>query len=67
MGAHRDAWVENFNAEFAANVQADHLQALIDLIKCFETVPHEQLIVAARARGVPHGPPASIPGCLQVM
>ena len=53
MGAHRAAWNECFSAELAANVQSDHLQALVDLVKCFETVPHEHLIAAARARGFP--------------
>ena len=53
MGAHRAAWTEGFDAEYAANVQADHLQALVDLVKCFETVPHSHLVRAARALGFP--------------
>ena len=52
MGAYRAAWNENFAAEFAANAKADHLQALVDLVKCFETVPHAELVEAAKARGV---------------
>ena len=52
MGAHRAAWNESFSAELAAHVKADHIQALLDLVKCFETVPHAELVHAARARGV---------------
>ena len=52
MGAARASWNEVFVAEMAGSMQADHLQALIDLIKCFESVPHRELIEAARARGV---------------
>ena len=53
MGAYRATWCETFAAEIAASTQTDHIQALLDLIKCFESVPHQQLVTAARARGVP--------------
>ena len=29
------------------------MQALIDLVKCFESVPHAELIAAAKARNAP--------------
>ena len=53
MGAFRASWNEGFMAEFAAGVRADFLQALVDLVKCFETVPHDELLAAAKARNLP--------------
>ena len=53
MGAQRAAWVEAFCAESAALESEDHAQALMDLTKAFETVPHDALLDAAKRRGFP--------------
>ena len=47
------SWQAAFYAESAALASMDHAQALLDLVKAFETVPHHILVVAAAARGYP--------------
>ena len=47
------AWQAAFVAESAALAAQDHVQVLLDLVKAFETVPHDVLARAARARGYP--------------
>ena len=53
MGAQRAAWVEAFCAESAALESESHAQALMDLTKAFETIPHDLLLDAAKCRGFP--------------
>ena len=47
------AWQAAFVAESASLADADHVQVLLDLVKAFETVPHDVLASAAVARGIP--------------
>ncbi len=51
MGAQRAAWQSAFHAELAAADQLAFAQAMLDLVKAFEKVPHEHLIQAVRALG----------------
>ena len=51
MGAQRASWEAAFMAEIAALQCRDHAQALLDLVKAFETVPHDLLVEAAKAKG----------------
>ena len=51
MGAQRAAWEAAFAAELAALRCSDHVQVLLDLVKAFETVPHDKLVEAAMAKG----------------
>ena len=51
MGAQRAAWEAAFTAELAAHCRKDHLQVLLDLVKAFETVPHDKLVAVAVAKG----------------
>ena len=51
--AQHAAWQAAFVAESAALSNLDHIQALLDLVKAFETVPHYVLVAAARAKGYP--------------
>ena len=51
MGAQRAAWEAAFASELAAHCRNDHLQILLDLVKAFETVPHDKLVEAAVAKG----------------
>ena len=51
MGAQRAAWQASLRAESAALAADDHVQALLDLTKAFEMVPHQQLVAAAIKRG----------------
>lgn len=53
MGAHKASWQSAFAAEAASLGADDHAQALIDLVKAFETVPHDVLFEAARIKGYP--------------
>ena len=46
-GAQRAAWIEAFRAETAAADGLDQAQALLDLTKAFEAVPHVKLLQAA--------------------
>ena len=50
MGAQKAAWQAAFTAEAAALSKLEHAQALLDLVKAFETVPHWILVLAAIAR-----------------
>jgi hypothetical protein len=47
------AWQAAFTAECAALMHLDHIQALLDLVKAFETVPHWILARCAAAKGYP--------------
>ena len=51
MGAHRAAWLAAFKAEAAAMGNEQYVQAMLDLTKAFEAVPHDALINAARDMG----------------
>eukprot|EP00973_Karenia_brevis_P025146 3467985-Karenia_brevis.AAC.1 len=51
--AQHAAWQAAMTAECAALEHLDHLQALLDLVKAFETVPHFILVRCAAARGYP--------------
>ena len=53
MSAQYASWQAAFIAECAALAHLDHLQALLDLVKAFETVPHRILANAAAAKGYP--------------
>ena len=48
MGAQRAAWQIAFQAENAHLTDQHYAQALLDLVKCFEKIPHEELITAAK-------------------
>ena len=50
MGAKRASWQEAFAAEAANRGGMDHAQALLDLVKAFETVPHWVLVEAAKLK-----------------
>ena len=53
MGAQRAAWEAAFIAELAALRDLVHVDSLLDLVKAFETVPHQELIDAAERLGYP--------------
>ena len=53
MGAQKASWKEAFAAEAAALGGLEHAQALLDLVKAFETVPHWVLVEAAKFKGYP--------------
>ena len=48
MSAQRAAWQVAFQAETAALEHDDYAQALLDLVKAFEKVPHAKVARAAR-------------------
>ena len=50
MGAQRASWETAFSAEMAGLLQQDHFQALLDLVKAFETIPHDLLCKAAKEK-----------------
>ena len=47
MGAQRAAWQIAFQAENAHLTDQHYAQALLDLVKCFEKIPHKELVAAA--------------------
>ena len=51
MGAQRAAWGAAFHAETVGN--ACNAMALLDLVKCFERIPHHHLVTAAVRRHYP--------------
>ena len=51
--AGRAAWLAALDAEEAAGKESFHAQALLDLVKAFEAVPHEALWEAAKRHGYP--------------
>jgi hypothetical protein len=51
MGAQRASWQAAFVSEMAAIAKMDHAQALLDLVKAFETIPHHLVVEAAKAKG----------------
>ena len=53
MGAQKAAWITSFNAENACLGGNHHAQALFDLVKAFEMIPHDLIIAAARKKGYP--------------
>ena len=48
MGAQKAAWNVAFKSETAALSKEVYASSLLDIVKCFETVPHEPLVRAAR-------------------
>ena len=53
MGAQRASWQSAFAAEMASLLKQDHAQALLDLVKAFELIPHEHIVRAAIRHGYP--------------
>ena len=53
MSATKAAWLSAWEAEDAAGNGSAYCQALLDLVKAFETVPHDRLWHAASKRGYP--------------
>ena len=51
MGAQKAAWQSAFRAESAALTRTQYAQALLDLVKAFEKVPHDVLIRSAVKHG----------------
>ena len=51
MGAQRASWQAAFASEMAAIMKLDHAQALLDLVKAFEMIPHHLVVQAALDRG----------------
>ena len=51
MGAQRAAWQIAFQAENAHLTEQCYAQALLDLVKCFEKVPHPEFVAAAKKHG----------------
>ncbi len=48
IGAQRAAWQTAFRAEKANLTNKSYAQSLLDLVKAFERIPHDKLIVAAK-------------------
>ena len=48
MGAQKAAWMAAYRAEVASTVANEHVQALLDMTKAFETIPHEALVRTAK-------------------
>ena len=51
--AARAAWLAAFEAEAASGDKDFYAQSLLDLVKAFESVPHDSLWRAAKERGFP--------------
>ncbi len=51
MGAQRAAWQISFRAEAAARDRLSYAQALLDLVKAFEKLPHHLIAAAAKSLG----------------
>ena len=51
MGAQKAAWQAGFHAEAAALAKSNYAQALLDLVKAFEKVPHDVVFRLAQKRG----------------
>jgi len=51
MGAQKAAWQAVLDSESAALTGTNHAQSLLDLVKAFETVPHDVLANAAEKAG----------------
>ncbi len=51
MGAQRAAWQASFHAEVASLAKFCYGQALLDLVKAFERIPHWAIIKAAKKHG----------------
>ncbi len=52
-GAQRAAWMQAAMAERAAGTKQVYGAVLLDLVKAFEKVPHQMVIVAAKKHGYP--------------
>ena len=48
MGAQKAAWITAFRAELASAIKVEKVQALLDMTKAFETIPHKKLVQTAR-------------------
>lgn len=57
MGAQKAACHEAFTAEATNLSGLENAQALLDLVKAFETVPHSVLVEAAKEKRLSHGYP----------
>ena len=53
MAATRAAWLSAWEAENAGKGSGAYAQALMGLVKAFESVPHDRFWDAARRRGYP--------------
>ena len=51
MGAQRASQQAAFSAEMAGLLKQEHLQALFDLVKAFETIRHDLVVMAAKDKG----------------
>ena len=51
MGAQRAAWTAAFSAETATESGNDHAAILLDLVKAFEMISHDELVTAAKKHG----------------
>ncbi len=51
MGALRASWQVAFRAESAARAGKHYAQALLDLVKAFDKVPHCHVVNAAKRHG----------------
>ena len=51
MGSQRAAWQAAYQAEQAKYSGEDYAQSLLDLVKCFETVDHGLVMLAAKRHG----------------
>ena len=51
MGAQKAAWKVAYRAEVANTVADEHVQALLDMTKAFETIPHAKLVHTAKKYG----------------
>ena len=53
MGAQKASWQKAFTAGAVSLGGLEHAQALLDLVKAFEIIPHWVLVDAAKLKGYP--------------
>ena len=51
MGSQQAAWHASYQAEQAKYDDEEYAQSLLDLVKAFETVDHELVVLAAKEHG----------------